>query len=934
MALFKIFKGNETAKLTDSTATGYRTPTDGYAYYDTSSKLFYIDAAYGSDINDITRAPINANIANIAMNGVYYGTCSTAQATKTKVATLVNGDGFKLATGVMVAIKFTYASAASTMTLNVNSTGAKNLVQYGTTAMSSTTSTNGWPANAVVPFVYDGTRWVRFYWSNSTYYYTSAYSDTSAGTAEKAGKSSAAQTLTGSRYFEFQLLNDNTVSGAITLNMNSLGAKAIYINGEPSSSSNHTLPKGCYLVYYDADGDNGNGCYHFRTDNQLSGNLAGNAATATYATTAGTANSVAWANVDGAPGEASTTAAGLMSAADKTKLNGIATGAEVNQNAFSKVAVSGQNTVEADSKTDTLTLAGSNVTLTTNATSDTVTIGITSANVTAALGYTPPQQDTTYSAATQSAAGLMSADDKTKLDGVATGAEVNQNAFSNIKVGSTTVAADAKTDTVEFVGSNIGIAGDATNDKVTFSLTSANVTTALGYTPPQQDTTYSNATTSAAGLMSSDDKTKLNGIAAGAEVNQNAFGKVKVGSTTVEADAKIDTLELVGSNVTITTDTTNDKVTFSLTSSNVTTALGYTPPQQDTTYSAATTSTAGLMSSDDKTKLNGIETGAQVNKLESVTASGTAPLTLNAGTITNKSIAISGSIADASTSAKGVVKIGDGINVSNGTISVTAASVGLSSAMLFKGSLGTNGTITDLPAASADNQGYTYKVITANTYANTSGPAKVGDVFVSDGSQWVLIPSGDEPNGTVTSIATGSGLTGGPITSTGTISHSNSVTAQTTQAIYPIKIDACGHISAYGSEVTSLPASDVYAWAKASTKPSYTASEVGLGNVSNNTNLNSTTGAKGDIIYWSAANTPAHLTIASSTTKKFLSVTSQAPSWVTLTNSDVGLGNVENKSSATIRGELTSSNVTTALGFTPYDSTNPNNYTAVQIVRW
>lgn len=34
-----------------------------------------------------------------------------------------------------------------------------------------------------------------------------------------------------------------------------------------------------------------------------------------------------------------------------------------------------------------------------------------------------------------------------------------------------------------------------------------------------QDTTYSNATTSAAGLMSADDKTKLNGIAAGAQVN-------------------------------------------------------------------------------------------------------------------------------------------------------------------------------------------------------------------------------------------------------------------------------------------------------------------------------------------------------------------------------------------------------------------------------
>jgi hypothetical protein len=41
---------------------------------------------------------------------------------------------------------------------------------------------------------------------------------------------------------------------------------------------------------------------------------------------------------------------------------------------------------------------------------------------------------------------------------------------------------------------------------------------------------------------------------------------------------------------------------------------------------------------------------------------------------------------------------------------------------------------------------------------------------------------------------------------------------------------------------------------------------------------------------------------------------------VTLTNSDVGLGNVENKSSATIRGELTSANVTTALGFTPFSA--------------
>ena len=41
---------------------------------------------------------------------------------------------------------------------------------------------------------------------------------------------------------------------------------------------------------------------------------------------------------------------------------------------------------------------------------------------------------------------------------------------------------------------------------------------------------------------------------------------------------------------------------------------------------------------------------------------------------------------------------------------------------------------------------------------------------------------------------------------------------------------------------------------------------------------------------------------------------------------DIGLGNVDNKSSATIRSEITSSNVTTALGFTPYNSTNPDGF--------
>ena len=166
--------------------------------------------------------------------------------------------------------------------------------------------------------------------------------------------------------------------------------------------------------------------------------------------------------------------------------------------------------------------------------------------------------DTTYSNATTAVAGLMSTSDKSKLDGVASGAEVNQNAFSNIVANGTTVSADTKTDTLTIeAGSNISITGDATNDKITISAT---------------DTTYSDATTASHGLMSTSDKIKLNGISSGAEVNQNAFSNIKVGDTTVAADTKTDTLELVaGTNITLTPDATNDKVTIT---------------SKDTTYSA------------------------------------------------------------------------------------------------------------------------------------------------------------------------------------------------------------------------------------------------------------------------------------------------------------------------------------------------------------
>lgn len=60
----------------------------------------------------------------------------------------------------------------------------------------------------------------------------------------------------------------------------------------------------------------------------------------------------------------------------------------------------------------------------------------------------------------------------------------------------------------------LGNVENKSSETIRGELTKANVTTALGYTPPEQDTTYENATTSKAGLMSAEDKTTLDTIAA------------------------------------------------------------------------------------------------------------------------------------------------------------------------------------------------------------------------------------------------------------------------------------------------------------------------------------------------------------------------------------------------------------------------------------
>ena len=99
-------------------------------------------------------------------------------------------------------------------------------------------------------------------WTNQTQNYPSAYCTTSGSTAAKKANCSlyAAQ---ANSYLHVLIGSNNTSASALTLNVNSEGAKPIYINGTASSSTNYTLPKGTYIVFY--DGTN----YYFRTDGKI-----------------------------------------------------------------------------------------------------------------------------------------------------------------------------------------------------------------------------------------------------------------------------------------------------------------------------------------------------------------------------------------------------------------------------------------------------------------------------------------------------------------------------------------------------------------------------------------------------------------------------------------------------------------------------------------
>ena len=251
--------------------------------------------------------------------------------------------------------------------------------------------------------------------------------------------------------------------------------------------------------------------------------------------------------------EATPSTAGLMSAGDKTKLNGIAPGAN--------------NYVHPNTPGNKHIPSGGAVGQILKNTGD---------------GTVQWEDPTSYSNATTTTAGLMSPEDKRKLNGIASGA--------NNYVHPSHDAHD-----LGFYKVTIDNQGHVTNT----SLVTKTDIRGLGLT--SQDISIGNASSSSSGLMSASDKTKLDGIASGA--NRYTHPSYTARSSGLYK---------------ITVDSTGHVSNVSAVTKNDITALGITG--EDISIGDATTSSAGLMSASDKTKLDGIASGANKYTHPSYTA--------------------------------------------------------------------------------------------------------------------------------------------------------------------------------------------------------------------------------------------------------------------------------------------------------------------------
>ena len=348
-------------------------------------------------------------------------------------------------------------------------------------------------------------------------------------------------------------------------------------------------------------------------------------------------------------------------------------------------------------------------------------------------------------------------------------------------------------------------------------------------------------------------------------------------------------------------------ISNNLTKAQVTTALGYTPPTTNTTYSAGTG--LSLSSTTFAVKLGYTTSGN--NRAVQADSSGNLYVTQK----------------DTTYSA------GTGLSLSSTTFSLATSGA-------------TAGSYGD-SAAQTPAYGGTFKVpyVTVDTYGRVTGISE----------HTVKIPASDNTDTKLQVAAVTSGTTYYPIVGTGTTAATrqydttgfmykatDGTTSSTGNATLYLGNTSSsttagnkrGRLLLYGSGATyyhliqgaptdnrtiTLPnASGTIHLASNPTLEKTGTSTIDLAASSTYT----LTAGGGSVVFktppntWTALSTSAagYVAKAPNDTAKFLRGDA---TWAAVTKSNVGLGNVENKSSATIRGEITSSNVTTALGYTP-----------------
>lgn len=261
---------------------------NGFIYFDYGNKRIPMTAAATSAINDSNGHKIidhyvhsiahsnnyinytNGNgdsLGSFAIPGAFFVKGTQTAATNVWTGALPSGVT-QYYEGLSIAYFLPYAGTSTAATLNLGGLGAKPVI-LGENATG--TVTTHYAAKQVIWMTYltdSGVNSGNGYWKisaarNSTYYYTTAYCGTAAGTAAKVGNVSYYTLQPG--YIPVMFIYANTAQSALTLNINSTGAKPLYINGVASSSSNYTIPRDVYMVYY--DGVN----YYLRTDGILPG---------------------------------------------------------------------------------------------------------------------------------------------------------------------------------------------------------------------------------------------------------------------------------------------------------------------------------------------------------------------------------------------------------------------------------------------------------------------------------------------------------------------------------------------------------------------------------------------------------------------------------------------------------------------------------------